>query len=247
MNKLSDEEIIEIKNLSFKYGKHEKFVLHNFNLSVKKGELFGVFGINGSGKSTLLYILSTLYRRFEGDVKVCGLDLKKDFSLIKKKIGVLFQEARFDLDLTGEQVLEFYADIYGIKNKQKHIDYLLNFFDLKDFRNKKVYSFSAGMKKRLGLARCLLITPELLLLDEPTSGLDVAARNKFLNYLVKLNHQHKTTVIFVTHYFEEARAICDRIGVIANNKMAVHLNKKIIAHNAVQLNELLDYKRIIRK
>jgi len=215
------EKMIEVKSLFFRYKEREKLVLNNINLSIERGEIFGILGTNGAGKTTLLSILSTLQTSFSGALVISGFDVKKQPCQVRKLIGVLFQEPVLDESLSGFQNLDFYAKIYNVSDRKKHILKAADFIGIKNHLNKKVKYYSGGMKRRLEFARCFLLKPKVLILDEPTLGLDPVARRQITNYLKRINKDLKITIIISTHNPEEADCLCHRIAIINHGRIAL--------------------------
>jgi ABC-2 type transport system ATP-binding protein len=192
--------------------------LHNINLHVKNGELFGLLGPNGAGKTTLIKILCTLILPTEGEAFVNGLEVTRKGKDIRRKIGyVIGDERSFYWRLTGRQNLKFFAKLNNIPNSEvmERIERLLDFMELASDADRPFKDYSTGMRKKLAIARGLLTEPEILFMDEPTNGLDpVIAQN--LNTLVKekLVEEEKKTVVFATHNLQDAEELCNRIAII---------------------------------
>ncbi|MCW8966489.1 MAG: ATP-binding cassette domain-containing protein [Candidatus Pacearchaeota archaeon] len=206
--------IIEIKNLTKEFKK--KTAVNNISLNIKKGEIFGLLGPNGAGKTTLISMLSTILLPTNGKVKINNLDLKKDSKKIRKIIGLVFQESILDEDLSAKDNLDIHARLYKIsKEKRKRkIKELLKLVSLEDIADKKISTFSGGMKRKIELIRGLINEPKILFLDEPTLGLDPTTRSKIWQYIKELNKKEKLTIILTTHYMEEADYLCSRVGII---------------------------------
>ena len=162
-----------------------------------------------AGKTTTINILSTLLKPTSGRGEVAGYDIKKDRDLVRRSIGVVFQEPALDTKLTGRENLEFHAMMYGMgrEKRRDRIDEVL------------VENYSGGMKRRLEIARGLIHKPQVLFLDEPTLGLDAQTRRHIWEYIKKLNKEGEVTIILTSHYMEEADFLCDRIGIIDNGKI----------------------------
>lgn len=213
------KKIISLKKVSFSYKKKGPFVLRNASLDIFQGEIFGLLGLNGSGKTTLVNILSTLFRSFTGEIFINNLNLKKDSDKIKEYLGVLFQDAHLDEDLTGYHFLDFYAQLYGVSNKadrKKSIFSVAGLVDMRKPLSKRIKTYSEGMKRRLELARCFLNKSKILLLDEPTRDLDQVAAEKIWRYLKKLNQKCGVTILITTNYTKEVEFLCDRAGIITD-------------------------------
>lgn len=209
--------VIKTKNLSKLYKKTK--ALDNVSIEIKKGEIFGILGPNGAGKTTFLSILTTLLKPTSGKAEVCGFDVLKDPSEVRKKIGVVFQETVLDDLLTAEENLRFHAELYNVKNPAEKIEKILEFFGIKSRKKDKTKTFSGGMKRKVEIARPLLHDPEVLLLDEPTMGLDPSARKDIWEQIKKINKNNSTTILLNTHYLEEADELCDRIAILDKGKI----------------------------
>jgi ABC-2 type transport system ATP-binding protein len=210
--------VIEIKDLTKKFG--ETVAVDHLDLIIPKGEFFGLLGPNGAGKTTLVRMMSTLTEPTSGSIFVGGVQLDRNRTEIKSKIGVVPQHMNLEWELTGLQNLQLHARLFGIEkaHAEKRIDELLHFIDLFDRRNDIVKTYSGGMKRKLMIARALLHDPDVLLLDEPTVGLDASVRRKLWDLMKGLN-KDGMTVILTTHYIEEAEILCSRVGFIDRGKI----------------------------
>ncbi|HLC78313.1 MAG TPA: ATP-binding cassette domain-containing protein [Candidatus Nanoarchaeia archaeon] len=215
---------IKTRNLSKDYKKIK--ALNKVSLDIKKGEIFGILGPNGAGKTTLLSILTTLLKPSSGTAEICGLDIIKNPSEIRRKIGVVFQETVLDELFTARENLMFHAELYRVKNSKEKIEKILKFFDLQSRKDDKIKTFSGGMKRKIEIARPLLHDPEILLLDEPTMGLDPNSRKAIWDQIKKINKINKTTILLNTHYLEEANELCQRIAILDKGKIVVVGNTK---------------------
>ena len=195
--------------------------LDNISFQVESGELFGLLGPNGAGKTTTINILSTLLKQTSGSASVAGYDVSADKSLVRKNIGIVFQDPALDNKLTGMENLEFHGMLYGMncRDRKKTIAEVLELVELSDKASLLVEKYSGGMKRRLEIARGLIHKPRVLFLDEPTLGLDVQTRRHIWAYINKLIKDHKMTIILTTHYLEEADFLCGRIAIIDRGKI----------------------------
>jgi ABC-2 type transport system ATP-binding protein len=196
----------------------------HLNLEVKKGELFGLLGPNGAGKTTLVKILCTLLPPDEGTASVNGFDVVHEQMDVKKSIGTLFSvgERGVFWRLNGYRNLEFFSAIYNVPRRKRHerIMEVLDLVGLKDKAFEHYQKYSGGMKRKLALARALLPDPPILLLDEPTTGLDVISSRSLREFIRHdLSREAGKTVLYTTHYVEEASQICDRIGILNKGKL----------------------------
>jgi ABC-2 type transport system ATP-binding protein len=157
----------------------------NISFEIKEGEIFGLLGPNGAGKTTTINMLTTLVKPTSGNAKVCGYDILKQASEVRRNVGVVPQEYTADEDMTGKNNILLCADLYGIprSDSKPHSEELLKLVELQDAANKKVSTYSGGMRRRLELACGLINYPKLLFLDEPTLGLHVQTRTAVWKYL----------------------------------------------------------------
>lgn len=215
-------DIIRAEGLTKIFNKSLVAVNH-VNFSVEDGEIFGFLGPNGAGKTTTINMLTTVMKPTEGTASVCGRDVLKQPEMVRASIGVVMQEYTADEDLTGYENIILCADLYNIPRPtaRKRADELLELVTLTEFRNKKVGTYSGGMRRRLELACGLVNRPRLLFLDEPTLGLDVQTRTATWNYIKQLKKEYGMTIFLTTHYLEEADALCGRIAIIDHGKIVI--------------------------
>jgi ABC-2 type transport system ATP-binding protein len=190
------------------------------DLEVKEGEIFGFLGPNGAGKSTTVRMLTTLLRPSAGQAFVAGYDIVKDADKVRRSIGVALQDAAIDPLMTGNELLELQAVLYGIAPNQmkKRADELLERVGLTAAADRRVGTYSGGMRRRLDLALSLIHQPTVLFLDEPTTGLDPMSRLTLWEEVKRLNSEG-TTVLLTTQYLEEADQLADRIAIIDHGKI----------------------------
>jgi ABC-2 type transport system ATP-binding protein len=195
----------------------------HIDFSVKHSEIFGFLGPNGAGKTTTINMLITVLKPTEGKASILGYDLAKQNNEVRYSIGVVPQEYTADEDLTGLENILLCADLYGISRKvsKKRAEDLLKLVELTAFKDKKVQTYSGGMRRRLELACGLINRPKVLFLDEPTLGLDVQTRAATWNYIRMLKKEFGMTLFMTTHYLEEADALCDRVAIIDHGKIIV--------------------------
>jgi ABC-2 type transport system ATP-binding protein len=211
---------------TFGFGRTGMFVtaIDHLNLQVKKGELFGLLGPNGAGKTTLIKVLCTLLPPDDGTAKVNGYDVAKQQMKVKESIGPLFSvgERGFFWRLSGFSNLEFYASINNIPHNcmRERINEVLRLVGLEDNADEIFQKYSGGMKRKLALARALLPDPPILLLDEPTTGLDVISSRRIREFIRNdLVKKAGKTVLYTTHYIEEAAQMCDQVGIMNHGKI----------------------------
>ncbi len=194
--------------------------LAGISLEVKKSELYGLLGPNGAGKSTCINIMSSLIKPDSGEVFYDGKLLSANRKHCRQILGVVPQEIALYEDLTAFENLMFWGKLYGMKGKalEAKIDELLRMMGLYDRRKHKVATYSGGMKRRINIAAALLHDPEIVFMDEPTVGIDPQSRNLIFEVIEQL-HSKGLTMIYTTHYMEEAERLCDRIGIIDEGKI----------------------------
>jgi ABC-2 type transport system ATP-binding protein len=219
---MSEEDAIKAEGLT-KVFNGSLVAVDHINFSVKHGEIFGFLGPNGAGKTTTISMLITILKPTEGKASILGQDIAKQHNAVRYSIGLVPQEYTADEDLTGFENILLCADLYGIPREvsKKRALELLKLVELTDFKDKKVQTFSGGMRRRLELACGLINRPKVLFLDEPTLGLDVQTRAATWNYIKTLKKQFGMTLFMTTHYLEEADALCDRVAIIDHGKIIV--------------------------
>ncbi|MCG7317368.1 ABC transporter ATP-binding protein [Brevibacillus laterosporus] len=210
--------MIQTQNLSKRYGKFE--ALKNVNLSIQKGSVYGFIGPNGAGKSTTMMILATLLPATSGKAYVGGYDVEKEPKEVKQLLGYMPDFFGVYDNLKATEYLDFYARAYNIpaRNRSNLVADLLDLVNLNNKADAYVDHLSRGMKQRLGLARCLVHSPEILILDEPASGLDPRARIEMREILKKLQGMGKT-ILISSHILPELAELCDEIGVIEKGQL----------------------------
>jgi ABC-2 type transport system ATP-binding protein len=219
---MSEEDAIKAEGLT-KVFNGSLVAVDHIDFSVKHGEIFGFLGPNGAGKTTTISMLITVLKPTEGKASILGHDIAKQHDSVRYSIGVVPQEYTADEDLTGLENVLLCADLYGIPRKvsKKRAEDLLKLVELTEFKDKKVQTYSGGMRRRLELASGLINRPKVLFLDEPTLGLDVQTRAATWNYIRMLKKQFGMTLFMTTHYLEEADALCDRVAIIDHGKIVV--------------------------
>lgn len=209
---------ISIKNLHKSYPGVN--ALKGINFDVEEGDFFGFLGPNGAGKTTTINCIIGLAKFNEGDIKVFGKDVKKDYKEARRLIGISPQEYNFDPYLSIEDVLIYQAGYYGIRKKDvmPKVRELLKQFNLDGKKEVDFRKLSGGMKRRLTLARALVHSPKLLILDEPTAGVDVELRLEIHKYLHELNKKG-VTILLTSHYIEEVEKLCNKTCIINEGKI----------------------------
>lgn len=205
---------IETKNLVKKYG--ELTAVNKVNLLVEEKSLFGLLGVNGAGKTTLIKMLTCLSVPTSGKAFVGSFEISENPDKVKAITDVSPQETAVAPNLTVEENLRFFAEIYGITD-ENHINNIIKSFDLNEVLHQKAKTLSGGWKRRLSIAIGLISKPKILFLDEPTLGLDVIARRELWKIIRSL--KGKITIILTTHYLEEAEALCDKVAIMAKGNV----------------------------
>jgi ABC-2 type transport system ATP-binding protein len=216
------EHVIETVDLTKVYrdfwGRARLRALDRLNLSVRRGELFGLLGPNGSGKTTTIKLLLGLIRSTGGSARVFGRP--PDDVRVKQRIGFLPEESYLYRYLNADETLDFFGRIFGLsrQERRRRADALLARFELESARRRPLREYSKGMARRVGFAQALLNDPELLILDEPTSGLDPIASRKIKDLLLDLKRQGKT-IFMSSHLLADVQDVCDRIAILHEGRL----------------------------
>ena len=208
-------EAIAIRALTKKY--KDFTAVDALDLTIEKGELFGLLGVNGAGKTTTIKMLSCLSKPTSGKAEVMGFDVAEKPDEVKKVISVSTQETAVAPNLTVRENLEFIAKVYGIENPKAAANKVIEEFSLQEKENARTKTLSGGWQRKVSIAMALITSPQVLFLDEPTLGLDVLARRELWRVIEQL--KSKMTIILTTHYLEEAEALCDRIAIMTHGKL----------------------------
>lgn len=211
--------MLKVTNLTKKFG--DFTAVDNISFQIEKGEFAAFLGPNGAGKTTSIKMFTTLLHPTSGSIELNGIDPSQDRFGARRSFGIVFQDPSVDDELTAYENMKLHAVLYNVPSKEQavKIEELLNFVELWDRKDGFVKTFSGGMKRRLEIARSLLHEPAILFLDEPTVGLDPQTRNHMWSYIEKLNREKQMTVLFTTHYMEEAEKFARRVLVIDHGKM----------------------------
>ncbi len=213
--------LIQIKDITKKYPKAEKYALNGVSLDIGTGEAFGILGPNGAGKTTLMSIITTLALPTSGTILVDGEEINRQRVDIKKKISFVTQHISLRKDMTVREVMELAGRLYGLPGKviKKRSLQLLEFTGIADKEKSTARGLSGGQQRKLMIARALLTDPDILVLDEPTVGLDPQARRKVWDMLIGLK-MRGLTLLLTTHYIDEAESVCDRVAFISGGKVS---------------------------
>lgn len=212
---------ISVKNVSKVFGK--QFALKDVSFEVRQGEIVGFLGPNGAGKTTMMKIITCLIPPTEGDVSVCGLDIRNQSLELRKKVGYLSEANPLYYDMYVREFLQFIAGVHRLKEPQQAVENIIAQTGLTPEQHKKIGALSRGYKQRVGIAQALIHHPEVLILDEPTTGLDP-------NQLIEIrtlirSYGNNKSVLLSTHIMQEVEAMCDRVIII--NKGVVVADAKV--------------------
>lgn len=242
------ETVIEVKNLSkvftrvvkdeksklkkLKTKKEEFLAVENVNFTAKEGEIIGILGPNGAGKTTLLRMLGGILSQTSGSINVMGYDYEKDKDKAKTEIGYLSGNTKLYGRISPRELLSTFASLYEMPKAEipNAIDKVCEIMNMSKFIDNRIENLSTGQTQRTSIARCLIHSPKLYIFDEPTLGLDVISSQSIIDFM-KREKENKKTVLYSTHYMEEAESLCDRI-------IMIHKGNIIAQGNAKELKEL---------
>ncbi|MGD9546392.1 MAG: ABC transporter ATP-binding protein [Candidatus Krumholzibacteriia bacterium] len=210
--------VLEVRALRKVFG--DLTAVDGISFTVNEGEIYGFLGPNGAGKTTSISMICGLLEPTEGEVLVQGIGIRENPREVKRRLGVVPQEVAVYEELSARQNLDFWGGIFGLRGGilKRRVAELLEQVGLEDRADEPVKNFSGGMKRRLNLAMGLVHDPQLILLDEPTVGIDPQARHKILDIVKEVVAQGRT-VLYTTHYLEEAEDLCDRLAVIDHGRI----------------------------
>ena len=210
------ETTLSVKNLTKTIGKRK--IIKDISFELKSGEVFGFLGPNGAGKTTTIRMLVGLIKPTSGTIKICGYDVKKDFSKAMERLGCIVENPELYPYLTGWENLQFFARMLkGVDNKR--IEDIVKLVGLKDRIHDKVKTYSLGMRQRLGIAQALLSKPKVLILDEPTNGLDPSGIREMRQFIRFLAKEEGLSVLVSSHLLSEIQLLCDRVSIILSGKI----------------------------
>jgi ABC-2 type transport system ATP-binding protein len=224
-----NQNIIEARGLVKRYGDFE--AVKGLSFAIRRGEIFGFLGPNGAGKTTTISMFSCLLEPSEGTAHVAGHDVVKAANEAKRRIGLVPQELALYPTLSARDNLDYFGRIYGLRGKalRQRVDEMLEMVNLTERAKAAVKTYSGGMKRRLNIAAGLLHCPDVLFLDEPTVGVDPQSRNAIFEHVERLKGEGMT-VLYTTHYMEEAERLCDRVAIIDEGRIvALDTPRKLIA------------------
>ena len=230
--------ILEVQNLAKKYGDFE--AVKGISFDIKEGEIFSLLGPNGAGKTTTISMLSTLYDPSGGDAFIGGHSIRKEPMAVKEIIGVVPQDLALYEDLTARENLQFWGQMYNLSGRtlSQRVEEVLAQIGLVDKAGKRIKTYSGGMKRRVNIGVGLLHKPRLLFMDEPTVGIDPQSRRAILDTVKELNQQGMT-VLYTTHYMEEAAEISNRVGIIDHGELIALGTQKELTQQVGQTETLI--------
>ena len=232
------QTVLEIKGLSKSFGK--KQILNNISLTVNSGEVFGFLGPNGSGKTTTIKLILGLLNYKEGNIRICGKDIRKEFESAVANVGGIIENPEMYGYLTGRQNLLHYKRMHdGITDDR--LEEVIDIVGLRARIDNKISKYSLGMRQRLGIAQAILHSPKLLILDEPTNGLDPAGIKDLRDILVRLAHKEGCAVFVSSHMLAELELMCDRVCVIDRGSVIKTMTMEEI-HSAGSKDESVVYR-----
>jgi sodium transport system ATP-binding protein len=219
-NRFVKDEETKNKSKRLKTKKEEFFAVNNISFKAKKGEIYGILGPNGAGKTTLLRMLGGVLTPTSGNIKVAGFDYDKDRKNVKKKIGYLSGNTKLYGRITPRELFNIFGRLYEMSKTdiEEMTEKIIDIMDMKDFADNRIEHLSTGQTQRTSIARCLIHSPDVYIFDEPTLGLDVLSSHAIIEFM-KTERKRGKTVLYSTHYMEEAESLCDRILMIHQGKL----------------------------
>ncbi len=235
--------VIEVEELVKRYRKATTPAVDGVSLEVTRGEFFTLLGPNGAGKTTTISVLTTTLLPSAGTVRVAGFDVVRDAGVVRRRVGIIFQQPSLDRNLTGEQNIRLHAILYGRypyrpsyrampRSYRETVSELSVLLGIERDIFRPIRTMSGGMKRKLEILRSLLHRPEVLFLDEPTAGLDAVSRRELWAYLRRVQAENDTTIFLTTHYLEEAEG-ADRVCIIARGKVVATGSPTELTHRLV--------------
>ena len=218
---MNERPAIQVQDLHKRFG--DIHAVQGISFEVQAGQIFSLLGPNGAGKSTTISILSCLLQPTSGDALVMGHSVRREPMAVKAAIGVVPQEIALYEDLSARENLDFWGKMYGLRGAalRQRVDEVLDTIGLTDRQKGRVAKFSGGMKRRLNIGIALLHRPQVIIMDEPTVGIDPQTRRSILDSVKELNQQGMT-VLYTTHYMEEAQELSDRIAIMDQGQIIAH-------------------------
>jgi ABC-2 type transport system ATP-binding protein len=224
------QPILEVRDLVKTYGTLR--AVDGISFSIQEGEIFGLLGPNGAGKSTTISMLTGLFPPDSGSIQIVGCDAVSEIEKIKHMIGVVPQDLALYPALSARENLRFFGEMYSLTGPRlrERVDTVLSYVSMTERANDLVRTYSGGMKRRINLAVGLINNPRVLFLDEPTVGVDPQSRNHIFESVERLNREHNVSILYTTHYMEEAERLCQRVAIIDHGKIiAMDTPRNLIA------------------
>ncbi len=242
--------MIQVQQLVKRYKKAERNAVDGISFDVEAGEFFALLGPNGAGKTTTISILTTTIAPTSGAATIDGLDIVREASAVRRKVGIIFQRPSLDKNLTGEENVRFHAVLYGVypyapshrlmpAAYRRQVAELAAIVGIGDEIFAPIRTYSGGMSRKLEIVRSLIHRPRVLFLDEPTSGLDSPSRRALWSYLERVRRESNTTILLTTHYLEEAEQ-ADRICIIDHGRVVSYGTPAAIKADLVEEFVLVD-------
>ncbi|CAI9418728.1 putative ABC transporter ATP-binding protein NosF [Pleomorphomonas sp. T1.2MG-36] len=210
---------ISTRKLSCRYG--DFIALHPLNLDIPKGEVFGFLGHNGAGKTTTIQLLTTLLEPSSGEASVAGCDARRNVVQLRRQIGYLPENVRLYDTLSTRENLRFFASLSQIEDAHERVEEVMDFLHIRELADRRLSTFSKGMRQRVGLAQAIVHRPSVLFLDEPTSGLDPMGVRMLREVIERLNADGMT-IFMNTHVLSEVARSCTSIGVLSHGRLVFH-------------------------
>ncbi len=217
---MDKDAIIKVDNLSKHYKGNTNPAVDGVCITIPRNEIFGLLGPNGAGKTTLISVMCGLFKPGSGKVFINGSDLHQNLKSLKKIIGIVPQDIALYPTLTARENLLFFGNVYGLSRQylDDKINECLAMLELENSKNKKINTFSGGMKRRINIVAGLLHNPEILFLDEPTVGIDIHSKKIIIDYLADINKKG-TTIVYTSHLITEAEDFCSYIAIMNHAKI----------------------------
>jgi ABC-2 type transport system ATP-binding protein len=236
---MANDIVIKLDRITKTYKGSAVPAVDGLSLEVERQARFGLLGPNGAGKTTTINILCGLLNYDEGQVSYNGLNLERKYRKIRRLIGLVPQDIALYETLNARENLRFIGEMYGLRGKtlKTRIDECLEMVGLAHNGHKQIKNYSGGMKRRINLAAGIMHEPEILILDEPTTGVDVQSRNMILEFLHEIN-KRGTTIIYTSHYLEEAEALCNSVAIIDHGRMIISGNTQEIIGSKKEYKDL---------
>ena len=217
MSTQQNKPLIRVVDLNHSYKDHA--VLKHINFTIAEGEIFGFLGHNGAGKTTTINILTTLLQPTSGKVEIFGHNVIDHTFQVRRHIGYVPETVQLYDNMNARENLEFFAKLSGVKNVSKAVSETFTFLDCEDLADKRLGTFSKGMRQRIGLAQAIVHKPKILFLDEPTSGLDPEGVQMLRSIILRLNKELGMTIFMNTHLLSEVTKTCTSIGILKDGEL----------------------------